>query len=147
MTPSAFTIRVYGLLIHEGKILLSRENIHGDIYTKFPGGGLEFGEGIIDCLHREFREEVDISLAKAEHFYTSEEYVPSAFHNPPKQVICVYYLVETDEIDKIEIGNPEHTETLIKDEDQILYWSHLSELKNQGIELPLDKLVIEKLLP
>lgn len=144
--PTAFTIRVYGLLIHENQLLLSRENILGDIYTKFPGGGLEFGEGIIDCLHREFREEVDISLSKAEHFYTSEEYVESTFHNPPKQVICIYYLVYTNEIDKIKIGNPEQTETLKKDEDQILYWCPLSELKNQGIELPLDKLVIEKLI-
>lgn len=144
--PKAFTIRVYGLLIHDDQLLLSRENILGDIYTKFPGGGLEFGEGIIDCLYREFREEVDISLSKTEHFYTSEEYVESAFHSPPKQVVCIYYLVQTKEIDKIKIGNPEQTEILKKDEDQILYWCPLSELKNQGIELPLDKLVIEKLL-
>ncbi|AEV34096.1 ADP-ribose pyrophosphatase [Owenweeksia hongkongensis DSM 17368] len=146
MTPTAFTIRIYGLLIHNNQLLLSRENILGEIFTKFPGGGLEFGEGIMDCLHREFREEVDISLSKAEHFYTSEIYVESAFHNPPKQVLCVYYLVETEEIDKIKIGNPKRTETLLKDEDQILYWCPLEKLKEQGIELPLDKLVIEKLL-
>lgn len=144
--PSTFTIRVYGLLIHNNQLLLSRENILGNIYTKFPGGGLEFGEGIIDCLHREFREEVDISLSKVVHFYTSEEYIESAFHNPPKQVICVYYLVETDEIDQIKISDRSKTETLIKDEDQILYWCPLEKLKEQGIELPLDKLVIEKLL-
>ncbi|WP_417602079.1 NUDIX domain-containing protein [Owenweeksia hongkongensis] len=146
MTPTAFTIRIYGLLIHNNQLLLSRENILGEIFTKFPGGGLEFGEGIMGCLHREFREEVDISLSKAEHFYTNENYVESAFHNPPKQVICVYYLVETEEIDKIKIGNPERMETLLKDEDQILYWCPLEKLKEQGIELPLDKLVIEKLL-
>lgn len=146
MLPTAFTIRVYGLLIHNNQLLLSRENVLGEIFTKFPGGGLEFGEGIMDCLHREFREEVDISLSKSEHFYTSEEYVKSAFHNPPKQVICIYYLVETEEIDKIKIGNPKQTKTLVKDEDQILYWCPLDKLKEQGIELPLDKLVIEKLL-
>ncbi len=146
MLPTAFTIRVYGLLIHNNQLLLSRENILGEIFTKFPGGGLEFGEGIMDCLHREFREEVDISLSKAEHFYTSENYVKSVFHTPPKQVICVYYLVETEEIDKIKIDNPDHNETLIRDEDQILYWCPLEKLKEQGIELPLDKLVIEKLL-
>ncbi len=147
MTPTTFTIRVYGLLVQNNHLLLSRENILGEIFTKFPGGGLEFGEGIIDCLHREFREEVDISLSKTTHFYTSEDFVESAFHNPPKQVICVYYLVETEEIDKIKIGNPTQTETLVKDEDQILYWCPLDKLKGQGIELPLDKLVVGKLLP
>lgn len=146
MTPTSFTIRVYGLLIYNNQLMLSRENIQGDIYTKFPGGGLEFGEGILDCLHREFREEVDISISNAKHFYTSEQYLESAFHSPPKQVICVYYLVETMEIEKIKTMDPEQTEALQKDKDQLLYWCPLDKLKGQKIELPLDKLVIEKLL-
>ena len=146
MLPTAFTIRVYGLLIHRGKILLSRENIYGDIYTKFPGGGLEFGEGILDCLHREFMEEVEIKLSKTKHFYTTEDYIPSAFHSPPKQVICIYYLVETDDTSVIKTGNPNSTQTLNKDQDQILYWSAIEDLNRQGIELPADKSVIKMLL-
>lgn len=143
--PTAFTIRVYGLLIHEGKALLSRENIHGDIYTKFPGGGLEFGEGVLDCLHREFMEEVSIKLSHTEHFYTTEDYISSAFHNPPKQVLCIYYKVQTQEIGKIKVGNPKQTELLKKDQDQILYWCPIEDLVNQGIELPTDKHVINLL--
>ncbi len=145
MIPTAFTIRVYGLLIHNEHILLSRENIHGDIYTKFPGGGLEFGEGVVACLKREFMEEVGIKLTKLEHFYTTEDYWPSAFHNPPKQVLSIYYTVWSDELDNIKTGNPADDFLLKKDQDQILYWCKLYELKDQKIKLPIDRIVVEKL--
>lgn len=143
--PNQFTVRVYGLLIHEDRILLSKENIKGDIYTKFPGGGLEFGEGIIECLKREFMEEVGIHLQQTEHFYTSEGYFPSAFHTPPKQVISIYYKVWTEQLDKIRTGNPAHEHLLTSDEDQILYWADLKNLLREPIELPIDKIVMAKL--
>lgn len=146
MTPTSFTIRIYGLLIHDGRILLSKENIKGGLYTKFPGGGLEFGEGIIECLKREFMEEVGIHLHRTEHFYTSEGYFPSAFHTPPKQVISIYYKVWTEETDKIKPGNPAHEHLLNTDADQILYWCPVSELEMQAINLPIDKIVVAKLL-
>ena len=45
------SIRVYGLLINEHRqVLVSDEYIRGQHYTKFPGGGLEFGEGLREGL-------------------------------------------------------------------------------------------------
>ena len=41
-----FTIRVYGILLHKGCVLVCDELIKGRHITKFPGGGLEFGEGL-----------------------------------------------------------------------------------------------------
>ena len=58
-----FTIRVYGILINEEKqVLVSDEFIRGNYYTKFPGGGLELGEGTRDCLKREFKEEMNLDV-------------------------------------------------------------------------------------
>ncbi len=145
MLPTSFTIRVYGLLIQNDQILLSRENIHGDLFTKFPGGGLEFGESIIDCIKREFMEEVGITLSSIEHFYTTEGYFPSAFHNPPKQVLSIYYKVSTKELDKIKTEDPTKLFLLKENEGQILYWCFLDNLKKQRIELPIDKIVVEML--
>ena len=55
-----FNLRVYGILINDQKqVLVSDEYIRGKHYTKFPGGGLEFGEGTRDCLAREFMEEMN----------------------------------------------------------------------------------------
>ena len=55
---SSFNIRVYGLIVKDEAILLSKELIFGKETYKFPGGGLEFGEGIIDGLKREFNEKI-----------------------------------------------------------------------------------------
>lgn len=145
MTPKSFTIRVYGLLIHEGRILLSRENIQGDIYTKFPGGGLEFGEGVVDCLKREFREEVAIGISENELFYINEDFLPSAFHRT-KQVIVIYYLVKSHQSKQIVTGNQADAGKLQADGDQVLLWCKLSELNPEKVNLPIDKVVAKKLM-
>jgi 8-oxo-dGTP diphosphatase len=89
-----FNIRVYGVLINDEKqILLSDEYIRGEYYTKFPGGGLEFGEGTRDCLKREFKEEMDLDVEVGEHIYTTDFYQRSAF-NPEHQIISIYYYVK-----------------------------------------------------
>src|SRR3954471_21402354 len=89
-----FNIRVYGILIGENKqVLVSDEFIRGDYYTKFPGGGLEFGEGTRDCLKREFMEEMNLDVAVGEHLYTTDFYQMSAF-NPKLQIISIYYYVQ-----------------------------------------------------
>ena len=80
-----FNIRVYGLLINKQKqVLVSDELIRGNYITKFPGGGLEFGEGTRDCLKREFMEEMNLNVATGEHIYTTDYFQMSAF-NPEHQ--------------------------------------------------------------
>ncbi len=60
-SPGSFNIRVYGVLINQqNQVLVSDEYIRGSYYTKFPGGGLELGEGTRNCLKREFKEEMDL---------------------------------------------------------------------------------------
>ena len=88
-----FNIRVYGLLIEEGRVLVSDELIKGQGITKFPGGGLELGEGTIEGLKREFREELETEIEIRRHYYTTDFYVPSAYDD--SQVVSIYYLVKT----------------------------------------------------
>src|SRR6476660_4427882 len=88
-----FNVRVYGLLLHNDAVLVSDEFIKGNRITKFPGGGLEFGEGTRECLAREFMEELKLSVSVTEHFYTTDFYVASSFDSN-SQVISIYYMVE-----------------------------------------------------
>lgn len=89
-----FTIRVYGIIINEQKqVLVSDEFIRGAYITKFPGGGLEFGEGTRDCLKREMKEELNIEAEIGEHIYTTDFYQRSAF-NTAHQILSIYYHVK-----------------------------------------------------
>ncbi|MBT6438693.1 MAG: NUDIX domain-containing protein [Flavobacteriales bacterium] len=93
-TPSNFNIRVYGLLFNEqGDVLVSDEERFGNRFTKFPGGGLEFGEGLTDCLKREYIEELNQNIEVINHFYTTDFYQKSAFDNQD-QLISIYYVVK-----------------------------------------------------
>ncbi len=86
-----FTIRVYGILLNNNKqVLVSDEHIRGSYYTKFPGGGLELGEGTRDCLRREFMEEMALAVEPGVHIYTTDFFQMSAF-NPADQIIAIYY--------------------------------------------------------
>lgn len=88
-----FVIRVYGFIINNDNEILIAEEFHYDTFMrKFPGGGLEHGEGIVDCLRRELKEELGLDLSVLEQVYITPTFVTSAF-NKSAQVIGVYYRV------------------------------------------------------
>ena len=139
-----FNIRVYGILINEEKqVLVVDEFVRGNYYTKFPGGGLELGEGTRDCLKREFKEEMDLDVKIGEHFYTTDFYQRSAF-NPSHQIMSIYYLVTPLQEFDVPVKNEfEIREKIHKNNEEIegfrfIEWNKLSE---DSVTLPIDKVV------
>src|SRR5689334_10784678 len=145
---STFTIRVYGILINEkNQVLVSDEYIRGGYFTKFPGGGLEFGEGTRDCLKREFIEEMGLRIEVDEHLYTTDIFMPSAFREG-QQIISVYYSVTPLE----EICVPLRERPFHFDDGQLLVYNTKGEIESfrfidwedfseESVTLPLDKIV------
>jgi ADP-ribose pyrophosphatase YjhB (NUDIX family) len=134
-----FNLRVYGLLINNNRILVSDECRNGFSFTKFPGGGIEFGEGIQDALIREFMEEMDISIQVEKLFYVNEFLQFSAF-NENHQLISFYYLVSTSELVKIKIGN--HT-VPHKEEGEKHRWIQIEALNTEDFTFPIDQKVVQ----
>lgn len=144
-----FNIRVYGILINEQKqVLLSDEFIRGNYYTKFPGGGLEVGEGTRDCLKREFKEEMNLNVEIGDHIYTTDFYQKSAF-NPEHQIVSIYYYVKALEL----ITAPLRTKEFDFDEDQLNIYQKENEIETfrfidwnlfstESVTLPIDKFVV-----
>ena len=145
-----FNIRVYGILINEKKqVLVSDEFIRGKYYTKFCGGGLEKGEGTIDCLKREFMEEMNLKVEVTKHLYTTDFYQQSAF-NPAQQIISIYYYVNALE----EIKVPLRTKPFDFDERELKMYTEKGETETfrfvewndfskDSVTLPIDKIVAE----
>lgn len=137
-----FNVRVYGLLIHQEQVLVTDEDRFGIQFTKFPGGGLEFKEGTIECLEREFQEELNISIHTPQLFHINENFVESAF-NSKHQMLSIYYIVESDELQSIKLKEKQFD---FEGEEQIFRMIPLAELNADDFRFPIDKAVVHKIL-
>ncbi|OAQ38112.1 NUDIX hydrolase [Pedobacter psychrophilus] len=146
MENKHFNIRVYGLLINEqNEILLSDEEERGIRFIKFPGGGLEYGEGLIDGLKREFIEECNLKIEVLSHFYTTDYFVKSAFGNGG-QLISIYYLVKPLEEINFKISKCEYDfDGQSEVSKQCFRFVPLVSLKKQNVTFPVDKKVVKLL--
>lgn len=125
-----FNVRVYGILINEQQeVLLSEEQYGKHHFVKFPGGGLDYGEGTIECIHREFEEELGLRIKSCTHFYTTDFFQKSMMDDT--QIISIYYIVELEQGQEI----PTHSDT------GILYFHPINESLETRLSLPIDKVV------
>ena len=143
-----FTLRVYGILINDAKqVLVSDEYIRGNYFTKFPGGGLEVGEGTRDCLKREFKEEMNLAVEVGDHIYTTDFYQQSAF-NAEHQIIAIYYFVKALETITVPLRN----KPFDFDEAQLKIYNEVQQIETvrfidwddfsaDTVTLPIDKIV------
>jgi ADP-ribose pyrophosphatase len=141
----AINLRVYGVLVNDKKqVLVSDERIYynNQEITKFPGGGLELGEGTIDCIIRECKEEIGIDVEVVDHLYTTDFFQQSAF-NPEHQIISVYYLIKPLETLDIPVNNgsavyPDE----VSENFRFIDWYYFNE---DVMTLPIDKKVAKLL--
>jgi len=140
---SFFNVRVYGLLINEdNQILISDEQSGERIFSKFPGGGLEIGEGLIDALKREFREECNAEIEVLSHFYTTDFYEQSSFND--SQIISIYYLVR--EVNPLELIFKTTAFDFEAGTLQSFRWVSLDVLRPDDVTFRTEKTVVELLL-
>ena len=139
-----FNVRAYGLLVNEAnQILISDEKEYGRLFTKFPGGGLEYGEGLTDCLKREFLEECNVGVEVLSHYYTTDFFVKSAFGDA--QIISVYYKIKA--VSNLDIC----IKTIPFDFDgegevlQAFRWVSLADIKPEDMTFPIDQHVVKLL--
>lgn len=138
-----FNIRVYGIWIFDDQVLIAKEDRFGISMVKFPGGGLEKGEGIEDCLIREFQEELGVKVLGQKLFYVNPFFQQSAFRKTD-QLISFYYLVEVENATLI-------AEQLMKTVDfgpeaaVNFEWIKIEELKTETMTFPIDRVIINEL--
>jgi 8-oxo-dGTP diphosphatase len=141
------SVRVYGIVLtDDGRIVLSDEYIRGGFYTKFPGGGLELGEGTRDCLQRELMEEMQLNATIGNHIYTTDFYQRSAF-NQDHQILSIYYFAHPQEPFQVIFKEkpfdffPEQTADPQGTAESFRLVS-LEDLSEEMVTLPIDKIVV-----
>ena len=97
-----FNYRVCAVIIHEGKILATKDQ--NSPYYYLPGGRVKLHEPAENAIIREVREELDIEpkivrpLWLNQGFFT-EDVTGIRFHE-----LCLYYLVDISETDLLSRG-------------------------------------------
>lgn len=140
MAIKSLNIRVYGILVNnQQQVLVSDERIYFNNMevTKFPGGGLELGEGTADCIIRECKEEMNADVEVVKHLYTTDFFQQSAF-NPEDQLIAIYYVLRPLNALPYPVNNnmPTYPET-ITENFRFIDWDFFSA---DTMTLPIDKI-------
>ncbi|PZX12743.1 NUDIX domain-containing protein [Breznakibacter xylanolyticus] len=143
MPEPRFNIRVYAIIIQQNQLLLSDEFVMGTLMTKLPGGGLEYGEGTLDCLHREMKEETGLDIRITGHFYTTDFFQKALFYDHT-QLLSIYY--------KAQLIHPERLITSSRKHDfehregaQSFRWAHIQNMPAAELSFPIDRHVLHLL--
>lgn len=142
---SRYIIRVYAIIINEkNELLIADEYQLNTRMTKFPGGGMEFGEGTIDCLKREAIEEFGQEIEVQEHFYTTDYYQTTQFYDDA-QLISIYYKAKFKKDIKFKISAIPFDFDEDKNGNMSFRWEKIQELDANEFTFPIDKKVVEML--
>ncbi|PTN10283.1 NUDIX domain-containing protein [Mangrovibacterium marinum] len=136
--PKHFNIRVYGLFVQNGSVLVSDEYQLGMRMTKFPGGGLEFGEGTIDCLKREIHEECNQEICDIRHFYTTDFFQQALFFDD-HQLLSIYYTARFTEPLNFSTSRKAFDFSTNKNGNQSFRWQAIASLREDDFSFPIDK--------
>ena len=102
-----FRPSVYGIIIQDGKVLLSPQ---WDAYD-FPGGGVEKGETLEQALLREVKEETGLTVKKGEIIACEQDFFKNQNYHKgtPYHSILMYFIctnpegeITTDGFDEFE---------------------------------------------
>lgn len=133
-----FNLRVYAIIINpQNDVLLSSEHRHGRSFTKFPGGGLHWGEGIAEALQRELVEELGCEFTIGDIFYVNDFFQPSAFSENDQLISFYYFANPRDQVDFKTL----HIKKGSDGDGEVFHWRSLQELAENDLMFPIDKIV------
>ena len=129
------------LIINDRReILISDEFQVNMKMSKFPGGGMEYGEGTINCLQREAKEEFGQELTNIRHFFTTD-YYQKAYFFKDHQLISIYYLADLEEELKLRVSDKPFDFAEEINGQQSFRWVSLDEIEEKDLSFPIDRKV------
>lgn len=137
-----FNIRVYGILRSENnEILLSDEYVLDRYMTKFPGGGMKFGEGPEDCIKREAIEEFGQEVEIINHYYTTGFFQRALFYDD-HQLISIYYEIRLKERPRFKISHKAFDFKGEVNGNQSFRWVDPDIFNSEELSFPIDRHVM-----
>lgn len=130
----SFRVSCYGVIIQEGKILLSPQR---DGYY-FPGGGMDIHESLEECLVREVKEETGLETRGGKLVHLEQEFyfalnTKNAYNN-----ILLYFLCHDPKGKLSTDGFDEHEKTYAR----LAEWVSLERIEKIKFHNPVDSVAV-----
>jgi 8-oxo-dGTP pyrophosphatase MutT (NUDIX family) len=123
-----FRVAIYGVLVENGKVLLTETRVPSGVIVNFPGGGLELGEAPEEALAREFMEETRLHVEVGDLLFASRRFHQNPDY-PTEQLMHLYYRVRRTGGTLLTTGN--------EDDVAGILWCSPNELPKERIQ-PVD---------
>lgn len=121
-------VRACGICTHNNSILLvNHAGLRNGNFWAPPGGGVELGESVPDCLVREFKEETGLDIEVCDFLFACE------FIHEPLHAIELFFEVKVIGGHLQKGFDPESGADQIIQEVSFLTWQQLDELKSEEI--------------
>lgn len=118
MRDGAIRNLAVGLPVKDGHVLMSEmtDRAKGEVFHRAVGGGIEFGERAEEALRREFREELDVGIERAELLAVVENLF--TFEGRPGHEVVHVFGVESAALDAV----PLDAALVVLDEGSVVRW-------------------------
>ena len=134
----SISVRVYAFVIEHDSLLIAEEFHFDRPITKLPGGGLEPGEGTLDCLHREADEEFGQDVDILGHFHTTDFFQP-IYTRPGYQLLGIYYVARLKQEARFVLNDTPFEHTLRVNGSVAFRWVPLTDLRAEDMTFATDK--------
>lgn len=144
-----WNVRCYALILNPKRthVLVARERFpDGSVGCKFPGGGVEPEELLVDALWRECREELGSTdgLTWLRHAYTNDFFVRSAFRDD-EQILSVYHWMQADH-ESLAWWDEKPSEVAAEEPILEMNWEPIASMTPDAMRFPIDRHVVQHVL-
>lgn len=120
------------IILNGSRVLIGRRKLNQSLggYWEFPGGKVENGESLVECLKRELKEELGVNAKVSEDIFMS---VDHTYKDGEIQLIAM----------RADIGDQQPVGTV----HDFLAWSLIEELASYKLapaDLPIARKIVEK---
>lgn len=116
-------VRVCGLCVDDNRLLMiNHKGIKDGDFWAPPGGGLQFGEALENCLKREFEEETGLNIEIKEFQFIFE------YLHIPLHAIEIFFRVKIQQGFLKRGFDPEMKEKQIIQEVKFMSWDEITDL-------------------
>ena len=124
---------IKALIVNDGKLLMIKERVRGEVIYDFPGGGMDFGETVKETLRREVKEEISLEIEIGQILGVWSFMISDA----SVQILCIGYQCKAKNPNEIDMSHNPAAEDIFD-----YQWLPIEEVLNN----PKKYLMVEAML-